>query len=241
MAKAWYNLLIYHIMDRQIERCIQTYVQGRLIDIGCGTKPYEAMARAYATSHVGFDTAAPFNSQAKVDVIGRAYQIPVVDGAFDAALSTAALEHLNEPEAALRECHRVLKEGGVAIYTVPLFWHLHSEPWDYYRFTKYGLHYLFTKVGFEVVELKSLAGFWETMATMSCYYLERFNRKPLRYLRVIPMLGYLIQGVASVLGRLDRAEAWSWMYIVVARKRRMMAHPMRSSVSVNDLLATSDA
>lgn len=219
MARSWRNLLIYHIMDQAMARCAGVYLRGRLLDIGCGTKPYKATLASFITEHVGMDREQPFNKAAEVDLIGTAYNIPADDASFDSVLSTAALEHLEDPEKALRECNRVLKNGGVAVYTVPFFWHLHAEPWDYYRFTKYGLKYLFEKVGFEVVEINAMSGFWVTFATMFCYYLDRLNRGPLRYIPVIPVLGVMVQGLAYILDRVDKAEQWTWMYEVVARKK----------------------
>jgi len=199
-------------------RCAQTYLYGRLIDIGCGTKPYKTLLAPYVTEHVGLDRVDPFNQRAEVDLVGTAYEIPASDGSFDSALSTAALEHLAEPQAALTECHRVLKAGGIAVYTVPFIWHLHAEPWDYFRFSKYGLKHLFEKAKFEVVEITAMAGFWTTAATLFAYYIGRFDTGSLRRLRLLPALGIAFQGMAFVLDKLDRAEEWTWMYTVVARK-----------------------
>lgn len=212
------NLLIYHIHDRELSRLAAKYFSGRMIDIGCGTKPYEGLLRPHVSEHVGVDREQPFNTKARVDLVGTAYEIPVPDASFDCALSTAALEHLAEPEQALAECKRVLKAGGTAIYSVPFIWHVHMPPWDYYRFTEFGLRHVFEKSGFEVVEIKALSGFWVTFGQLSVYYLFRFNRGPLRYIPVIPLLGLLIQGIAYLLDKLDKAEEWTWMYMIVARK-----------------------
>lgn len=218
MAKALHNRLIYYLMDKAIERAAREHFSGRLIDIGCGVKPYEKMLAPYVEAHVGLDRDQPFNLAARVDMVGTAYDIPAEDGDFDCALSTAALEHLAEPEAALRECFRVLRPGGKALYTVPLMWHIHSAPWDYYRFTRYGLEHLFTKVGFNIVKIDALSGFWVTIGQLSVYYLYRFRRGPLARLPIIPCVGILVQLMAFALDKVDRAEDWTWMYLVVAEK-----------------------
>lgn len=219
MARSWKTLLIYHIMDQAMIRCSKVHLRGRLLDIGCGTKPYKETLQRFLTEYVGLDREQPFNQAAEIDLVGTAYNIPADSASFDSVISTAALEHLEDPEKAIRECNRVLKHGGVAVYTVPFFWHLHAEPWDYYRFTKYGLKYLFEKVGFEVLEVNALSGFWVTFATMFCYYLDRFNRGPLKYVPIIPAVGVTVQGLAYLFERIDKAEQWTWMYEVVARKK----------------------
>jgi SAM-dependent methyltransferase len=218
MAKDLRNFIIYRIMDRALASRVKLYLKGRLIDIGCGTKPYQKMFEPYVTEHVGLDREQPFNSAARVDLVGTAYEIPSEGATFDSAVSTAALEHLAEPERALRECYRVLKSGGVAIYTAPLFWHVHAAPWDYYRFTEYGLKHLFEKAGFQVVEISALSGFWVTFGQMFVYYLYRFHRGVLRWTKIIPILGVLIQWVSYGLDHLDKAEDWTWMYLIVAKK-----------------------
>ena len=218
MAKGLKNLLTYHIHDRELKRCASLYLRGRLIDIGCGIKPYKDMLRPHIAEHVGVDHGKTFHDKSEIDLFGSAYQIPVQDASFDSVLCTAVLEHLEEPEQALRECHRVLKPGGHAIYSVPFIWHLHEEPRDFYRFSKYGLEYLFKKTGFEVIELKALASFWVTFGQLFVYNLYRLNRRPLKWLHIIDVVGLVIQGIAYLLNKIDKAERWTWMYLAVIRK-----------------------
>lgn len=218
MAREIKNILINYIHDRHFKRCAQKHFSGRLIDIGCGTKPYKNLLPPYLTEHIGVDHKDTLHDKSNIDRFGTAYNIPAEDSEFDCALCTAVLEHLEEPEQALRECHRVLKQGGVAIYSVPFIWHLHEEPRDFYRFSKYGLKYLFEKAGFEIVEIRALSGFWVTFGQLFVYNIYRFNRWPLKYIPIIPAIGLVIQGISYLLDRLDTTEQWTWMYMVVARK-----------------------
>ena len=61
---------------------------------------------------------------------------PAGNASFDCILSTAVLEHLEDPGCALKEASRVLRLGGHVLYTTPLFWHLHEERRDFYRYTR---------------------------------------------------------------------------------------------------------
>ena len=218
LAKEIRNILINTIHDRELKRYSSKYFTGHLIDIGCGAKPYKDLIAPYVSCHIGIDLPDSPHDKSNVDLIGSAYQIPANDGSFDSAICSAVLEHLEEPEQALRECYRVLKAGGVAIYSVPFIWHLHEEPRDFYRYSKYGLKYLFEKVGFQVVELKALSGFWVTFGQLFVYNLYRLNRGPLRWLRIIDAVGLSIQALAYGLDKIDKTEQWTWMYMVIARK-----------------------
>jgi len=169
------NWLVYKISDKALTKAIQKYARGKLLDIGCGDKPYEDMTKFYITEHIGLDHENTLHDKSKIDLFGTAYNIHMEDEHFDTVLCTAVLEHLEDPDSAIKEANRVLKKGGYAIYTVPFFWHLHEEPRDFYRYTKYGLRYLFKKNGFEIVELKPLSGFWVTFGQELVYYLWRFR------------------------------------------------------------------
>jgi len=225
MRGSVHNLLVHRIARREFERCAQRYLTGRLIDIGCGVKPLEGMLAPLVSEHVGVDHEGSLHDQSRVDRTGTAYALPAADAEFDSAVCTAVLEHLEEPKDALRECCRVLRPGGVAIYLVPFIWHLHEEPRDFYRYSKYGLTYLFEQVGFELVELRALSGFWVTFGQLFVYYLYRFHRGPLRLVPVIPAIALLVQAGAWLADRVDRAEQWTWMYLVVARKPREAVAP----------------
>jgi SAM-dependent methyltransferase len=66
------------------------------------------------------------------------------DNSFDFVMSDQVLEHVEgSPQQAIDETYRVLKPGGIAVHTTCLMQELHEVPQDYWRFTPYGLRYLF--------------------------------------------------------------------------------------------------
>lgn len=214
------NWLIHRVLREALEAAVRVYAGGKLVDIGCGEKPYLEMLLPYLESYVGIDHEGTIHDTSYMDREGSAYQLPARDEEFDTVLCTEVLEHLEEPGEAVREAARVLAPGGYAIYTVPLFWHLHEEPRDYFRFTRHGLRYLFEKNGFEIVEIQAISSFWVTFGQELVYYLWRFRRggrwNPLWWL--IPVLGTMIQGVAWCLNSLDYPAEFATEYLLVAHK-----------------------
>jgi SAM-dependent methyltransferase len=135
------NILVTKLVKKELKKIIAKYARGKLGDIGYGEKPYENITSPYVSEHVGLDHENSLHNKPKIDLSETAYDTPIKKGYFDTVLCTAVLEHLEEPDKAIKEANRILKSGGYAIYSVPLFWYLHEEPRDFYRYTKYGLKY----------------------------------------------------------------------------------------------------
>ena len=55
------------------------------------------------------------------------------------------------------------------IYTGPLFFEEHEQPYDFYRYTQFGLRYLFNSTGFAIERLDWLEGYFGTVGyQLSC-------------------------------------------------------------------------
>lgn len=65
------------------------------------------------------------------------------DNQFDVVVISEVLEHIPNPHLAVQEIRRVLKPGGVVIGSTPFILGIHSEPYDFYRYTRFGLKHLF--------------------------------------------------------------------------------------------------
>jgi SAM-dependent methyltransferase len=141
-----------------LESAIKKYGKGRTLDIGCGNKPYEEIFGGIATEYIGCDVVQ--SDQNKVDVICLATEIPLPDESFDTVFSTQVIEHVEDHQALVKEAYRLLKPGGHFIVSGPMYWHLHEEPYDYFRFTKHGFRYILEKNGFSVTEILSNGGKW---------------------------------------------------------------------------------
>jgi len=138
-----------YLAQRELRKIIEIEgpkLHGRLLDVGCGEKPYAKLIQN-VDFYIGLDVPTTMHGIAKLDVIGTVMALPFQDGTFNSILCTEVLEHLPEPLVALKEMHRVTKPGGILLLTVPLSEQLHEEPYDFYRFTKYALEHLLAQAG----------------------------------------------------------------------------------------------
>jgi SAM-dependent methyltransferase len=129
-------------------------VGGRLLDAGCGNRPYAAWYEPLVKESVGVD-ATPGDG---VHVLGLVDRLPFADQAFDTILCTEVLEHVGSAEQAAAELFRICRPNAHVLVTAPYLYPTHEAPYDFRRFTHFGLRELMTRHGFEVLSLESKGG-----------------------------------------------------------------------------------
>ncbi|HUU00843.1 MAG TPA: methyltransferase domain-containing protein [Myxococcota bacterium] len=143
-------------LDRPLMRTIKKYARGNFIDIGCGDMPYRGTIEKQVEQYDSIDRQTRGRLPTYTGDIQDMNMIG--DGLYDSAVCLSVLEHVPQPSRALAEIHRILKEDGVVILSVPFLARLHEVPDDYYRFTGYGLRFLLEQAGFDVQQLTPLGG-----------------------------------------------------------------------------------
>lgn len=78
--------------------------------------------------------------------------IPIKSGYIDSVICTQVFEHVFEPEIFLNEINRVLKKNGHLLLTLPFVWDKHKKPYDYSRYSSFGIKYLLEKKGFKIIQ-----------------------------------------------------------------------------------------
>jgi SAM-dependent methyltransferase len=150
-----------------------------VLDAGAGEAPY-----AKLFSHARYETAdflkvdKPYENPTYVCDLSS---IPVEDGRFDFVLFNQVMEHLPEPDEVLRELFRVLKPEGRVLYSGPLFYEEHEIPYDFYRYTQFGVRHLFDKAGFRVERLDWLEGYYATLGHQLAMAARVLKRRPGAY------------------------------------------------------------
>jgi SAM-dependent methyltransferase len=175
---------------------------GQLLDVGCGSKPYRSLFNVDA--YVGLDIDSEGSRQR--DVADQFYDgkvFPFPGNSFDSVLCNQVLEHVFNPIEFLAEIARVLKPGGVLLLTVPFVWDEHEQPFDYARYSSFGLRSLLEKQGFKLVCHKKLCADPSIIFQLANAYLFKVSQHLPKSINLL--LTVTVMALVNLTGLLARA------------------------------------
>jgi SAM-dependent methyltransferase len=217
-----WNWLVYQCSDQFLNKYVPHY-KGNLYDLGCGIRSYEEFFLKFSDSYVGIDWGSSIHDT-KADIFADLNQpLPVESAVADTVVCLSVLEHLSEPQTLLNEAYRIMKPGATMILQVPWQWKLHEEPYDFFRYTPYGLQHLFAKAGFVNIEVEATSGFFSMWILKVNYFTLGLITGP-RLVRAVKRglfqpMWYVGQKLAPTLDKLDKNWAVeSQGYYVIAKK-----------------------
>ena len=153
-----------------LEKTAVHVARGIMLDYGCGGQPYRELFSSKIERYIGADVAAAANTEPDLTFLpGERLALP--DSSIDTILSTQVLEHVPDHDLYLAECKRLLKPGGKLIITVPMQWRHHEVPFDYFRFTRFGITHCLVKHGFDIEDLRPCGGVYALTAQILVSHL----------------------------------------------------------------------
>lgn len=199
-------------LEREAASAGERYGRYRVLDVGCGIKPYYPLFRDFASEYIGVDVDNP-----EADLEGSAESLPVEDGAFEVVLCTQTLEHCVDPAGAVRELRRAVADGGRVLASTHGVQVYHPAPEDLWRWTHTGLERLFRDNGsWGAVRVQPGSGTTACVAMLIANYVhhvaERAHARPL--------------GRGLIWGLNRGAEA-------IDRRSRLLQGPARGTIHAN--------
>ena len=196
-------------------------ITGNVLDFGCGSKPYEALFTE-ASGYIGVDLKVSGHDHidSKVDVYYDGRVLSFEDCQFDAVVSFEVFEHVFNLPDILAEIHRVTKKSGHLLISIPFAWSEHEIPYDYARYTSFGIAHILKSNGYEVLEVRKTTTYLLTIFQMFMDYLAQLRPRswilrPLLQLCLIFPLTLIAYAVNAVLP--ERYGSFCNM-VVLARK-----------------------
>ena len=236
------NFLTYHFMNRYVGE-FSVFAKGILLDIGCGIKPYYRLFKDNVNGYYGLDYPESINTEEsrvlgtsinrhnKPDIWGNGMHLPIKAKAVDSVVSFMVLEHISEPELFIQEVRRVIKPEGTVILSTVQAYPIHHEKYDFFRYTRLGLHYLFEKYGFEIIDLKPHGRFFVHIGELLNHYMNRrlFRNVKWNSLKIVlgmvkvlltPVLllfTMIVNSISLILNYIDIDETFTTGYTVLAK------------------------
>lgn len=184
-----------------------------LLDFGCGDMPYRSLIEPMVGRYIGVDLEMNPLAEHHIDFDSKT---TLPDNYADIILSNQVLEHVDSPEGYLQESFRLLKPGGIGIFTTHGYWYYHPTPNDYWRWTSAGLRKTIEREGFHICSFYGIMG----LAASGLQLLQdAFIIKLPKFL--IPPVSIVMQSLIRLFDKIHsqtQRNRDASLYVVVAQK-----------------------
>lgn len=187
----------------------------KVLNVGAGGEIHDLVQIAAEKGGL-FVVSTDIDPTRNPDVVDDISQSSFPDGSFDAVVIMEVLEHVRDPFRAASEIYRLLKPEGRLVLSAPFIFPLHDRPYDFFRFTKYGLAHIFCD--FEVLDIRERNSWGETMLVL----VARLAKEPGRWMRLISpvlvMTTLLLVPIVGLICRFLPSDYLTIGYTVSGRK-----------------------
>jgi SAM-dependent methyltransferase len=202
----WLGVLInpFYFARRGLANAMQRHsklLSGKLLDVGCGKKPYRSLFKV--DEYIGLDIDSErVRKRGIADEFYDGRVFPFPDNEFDAVLCNQVLEHVFNPDEFLSEIYRVMKPEAKMVLTVPFVWDEHEQPYDYARYSSFGLKALLEKHGFKVIEHEKIGADASILFQLANAYFYKITVLWNKYIRFLVIV--FVMGPVNIMGLLAR-------------------------------------
>ena len=187
-----------------------------VLSIGAGGEINKLLNR-YALKNDFRVTSMDIDPQRSPDIEGDVCHHSISTEKYDVILMAEVLEHLHSPPLGLANVHKVLKPEGRLLLSTPFILPIHDAPYDYFRFTKYGLALLLKE--YREVNISARNNYFEAIDVLWARLLQTNARGSVILCSVLlPLLFIFKRPLTRIFGCLVNTEAMTTGYVVCAYK-----------------------
>lgn len=209
-------------------KIIKPFLKGKILDIGCADKYLEKLLDENS-QYIGLDYLKTANEMylTTPTIYGDAHNLSIADSTIDTVALLDVLEHLHTPKTCMQEIQRVLKPNGRLILQVPFLYPIHDAPYDFHRWTKYGLTQLLENHEFGIESTHTQGKISETFSLLTNIGLAKISLELVSitklFIIVIPIISIIILFIniaGFLLGTIFRNSSFMpYGYLLICRKK----------------------
>ena len=157
------------ISRRELHRSIAGFVGqipagSKVLNIGSGGTIMNQIEQNLPHKNIVVDST-DIDPDRKPDIVDDLTDTRIKPDSYDFIICAEVVEHVTSPQKAAQNLFKILKPGGGILVSTPYIFPTHDAPYDFFRYTEYGLKLLFEQ--FEIVELKGKTTWWETQLLLA--------------------------------------------------------------------------
>ena len=158
-----------HYTRKFVEEIAESVAAGQtVIDAGAGECQYKPLFSHTKYLAVDLCVGDDHWDFSRIDINAPLHDIPLPDNVADVIVCTEVLEHVPNPHQVITEFSRLMKVGGALYVSVPFSAREHQIPYDFFRYTQYGLRHLFEQAGLDVEFIRPVRGdFYRTYCVIT--------------------------------------------------------------------------
>jgi SAM-dependent methyltransferase len=205
-------------IDSLINSFVEEYANGFLLEVGAGGNYLKERFAGRVENWITSD----YDVRANVDIRCDAQSLPFKSNIFDTIVCIDVIEHVRDPHKMMSELVRALKPGGFLILSTPFFFYMHESPYDFSRFSKFGLLNLMEKYDMGVVTVRPTGGVISTLGILVTATIVHVFSRFKHICNIFLCVNKIIQRLLHPVDRyLNKSQKFSQGNFIVSKKKEL--------------------
>ncbi|MFA6427528.1 MAG: methyltransferase domain-containing protein [Candidatus Magasanikbacteria bacterium] len=147
----------------KLQKKYSNLYKGKVLDIGGRDRGNFIKPRENTTEWIFVDIEEKNKPDILMDVAKMDH---IESNSIDVINAIELFEHVGDIDNGIRECYRVLKPGGICILSAPFLYPIHSDPFDFQRWTEFKWKNVLSNVGFDLCLFEITGGYFTILGDM---------------------------------------------------------------------------